>query len=283
MVGGGFHGQILRVDLSQGKVSTEGLEDDLARDYVGGRGLGSAILWRELQAQTDPLSPQNKLILVTGPLNGTGAALSSRYEIVTKSPLTNTILSSNSGGRFPIALKRTGFDAMIIDGEAQDPCYLWVDNQKVELRDASQLWGKNSHETTERLVEETSPKAAVACIGPAGEKGVLYASVMNEKDRAAGRGGAGCVMGAKKLKAVVVQGSHKTPVADPEGFQEARKNALTIVSEAPITKNALKEYGTAVLINIINQFGALPTRNFQEGYFPDADSVSGETLKELLY
>ncbi|TKJ29647.1 MAG: aldehyde ferredoxin oxidoreductase [Chloroflexi bacterium B3_Chlor] len=283
MATGGFHGQILRVDLSQGKVSTESLEDDLARDFVGGRGLGSAILWRELPAQTDALSPKNKLIFATGPLNGTGAALSSRYELVTKSPLTNTILSTNSGGRFPIALKRTSFDALIIEGESQNPCYLWVDDQKVELRDASQLWGMNSHETTERLLEETSPKAAVACIGPAGEKGVLLASVMNEKDRAAGRGGAGCVMGAKKLKAVVVQGSHKTPVADPEAFQEARKNALTIVSEAPITKNALKEYGTAVLINIINQFGALPTRNFQEGYFPDADSVSGETLKELLY
>ncbi len=283
MVRGGFHGQILRVDLSQQSVSIQSLEDDLTRDYVGGRGLGSAILWHELSPQTDPLSPENKLILATGPLNGTGAALSSRYTIVTKSPLTNTILSSNSGGRFPIALKRTGFDVLVIEGAAQAPCYLWVDDQKVELRDASHLWGMNSHQTTERLLEETSPQAAVACIGPAGENGVLFASVMNEKDRAAGRGGTGCVMGAKKLKAVVVQGSHKTPVADPEGFKEARKNALTILSEAPITKNALREYGTAVLINIINEYGALPARNFQEGYFPDADSVSGETLKELLY
>ncbi len=283
MLGGGFHGQILRVDLSQGTINTESLEGNLARDYVGGRGLGSAILWRELQPQTDSFSPKNKLILATGPLNGTGAALSSRYELVTKSPLTNTILSTNSGGRFPITLKSTGFDVVIIDGAAQAPCYLWVEDSKVELRDASSLWGLNSHQTTERLLEETSARASVACIGPAGEKGVLYASVMNEKDRAAGRGGAGAVMGAKKLKAIVVQGGRKTPVADPHAFQEARKAALTVVSEAPITKNALKEYGTAVLINIINTYGALPTRNFQEGYFPDADSVSGETLKELLY
>jgi len=173
MIGGGFHGQILRVDLSQRTVSIENLEENLARDYVGGRGLGSAILWRELPPHTNPLSAQNKLILATGPLNGTGAALSSRYELVTKSPLTNTILSSNSGGRFPIALKRTGFDAFVIEGEAQTPCYLWVEDQKVELRDASSLWGENSHETTERLLEETLPQAAVACIGPAGEKGVL--------------------------------------------------------------------------------------------------------------
>ncbi len=283
MTRGGYHGRILRVDLSQRKASTEPLAEDLARDYVGGRGLGSAMLWQELPAKIDPLSPQNMLIFVTGPLNGTGAALSSRYEVVTKSPLTNTILSANSGGRFPIALKRTGFDAIILEGAAEKPCYLWVDDEQAELRDASGVWGLDTHRTTERLLQETSAQAAVACIGPAGEAGVLYASVMNEMNRAAGRGGAGCVMGSKNLKAVVVQGSHKTPVADPEGFQEARKSALTMISEAPITKNALKEYGTAVLINIINQFGALPTRNFQEGYFPDADSVSGETLKELLY
>jgi len=283
MARGGYHGKILRVDLRDGRISTESLDQNLARDYVGGRGLGSAILWNELPPQTDPLSPENMLILATGPLNGTGAALSSRYEMVTKSPLTNTILSANSGGRFPIALKRTGFDLVIIEGAAQQPCYLWVDDEKTELRDASGVWGMDTHQTTERLLEETSPQASVACIGPAGERGVLYASVMNEMDRAAGRGGAGCVMGAKNLKAVVVQGTHKTPVADPEGFQEARKNAQTIISEAPITKNALKEYGTAVLINIINAYGALPTRNFQEGYFPDADSVSGETLKELFF
>jgi aldehyde:ferredoxin oxidoreductase len=283
MLGGGYHGKILRVDLSQGMATTESLDEKLARDFVGGRGLGSAILWRELPARADPLSPQNRVILATGPLNGTGAALSSRYEVVTKSPLTNAILSTNSGGRFPIALKRTGFDAIVIEGAAQKPCYLWVEDEKAELRDASGVWGLDTHKTTEHLLEETSAQAAIACIGPAGEKGVLYASVMNEMDRAAGRGGAGCVMGAKNLKAVVVHGSHKTPVADPDGFQEARKDALTTISEAPITKNALKEYGTAVLVNIVNQFGALPTRNFQEGYFPDADSVSGETLKELLY
>jgi aldehyde:ferredoxin oxidoreductase len=283
MLGGGYHGKVLRVDLSQGTVTTESLDEGLARDFVGGRGLGSAILWRELPARTEPLSPENRLILATGPLNGTGAALSSRYEVVTKSPLTNTILSANSGGRFPIALKRTGFDAVVIQGAAAKPCYLWVQDDTAELRDASEVWGMDTHRTTERLLAETHEQAAVACIGPAGEKGVLYASVMNERDRAAGRGGAGCVMGSKNLKAVAVNGSQKTPVADPEGFQEARKDALTTIGEAPITKSALKEYGTAVLVNIVNQFGALPTRNFQEGYFPDADSVSGETLKELLY
>jgi len=283
MVSGGYHGKVLRVDLGQGKVSTESMDETLARTYVGGRGLGTAMLWSELPAGTDALSHENRLILLTGPLNGSGAALSSRYEMVTKSPLTNTVLSANSGGRFPLALKSTGYDAIIVQGSAPRPSYLWVEDQKAELRDASDVWGLDTHRTTEQLLEKTSSKASVACIGPAGENGVLYASVMNELDRAAGRGGAGCVMGAKNLKAVVVHGGQKTAVADPESFQEARKNALTMVSESPITKNALKEYGTAVLINIINQFGALPTRNFQEGYFPDADSVSGETLKELYF
>jgi len=280
---GGYHGKMLRVNLGDGSVTTESLDENLAREYVGGRGLGSAILWNELPPATDPLSPENLLILASGPLNGTGAALSSRYEIVTKSPLTNTILSANSGGRFPIALKRTGFDVVIFEGAAGRPRYLSIEDGKAELKDASSLWGLDTHQTTDRLLKGTSSQTSVACIGPAGERGVLYASVMNEKDRAAGRGGAGCVMGAKNLKAIVVQGTHKTTVADAYAFQEARKIALTMISEAPITKNALKEYGTAVLINIINQFGALPTRNFQEGYFPDADSVSGETLKELIY
>jgi aldehyde:ferredoxin oxidoreductase len=283
MVIGGYHGKVLRVDLGQGTVSAESLDENLARNYVGGRGLGTAMLWNELAPGTDALSPENRLILATGPLNGSGAALSSRYEMVTKSPLTNTVLSANSGGRFPLALKSTGYDAIIIQGAAPKPCYLWVEDQKAELRDASGVWGLDTHRTTEQLLEDTSSKASVACIGPAGEKGVLYASVMNELNRAAGRGGAGCVMGAKNLKAVVVHGGQKISIADPESFQEARKNALTMVSESPITKNALKEYGTAVLVNIINQFGALPTRNFQEGYFPDADSVSGETLKELYF
>jgi aldehyde:ferredoxin oxidoreductase len=280
---GGYHGKVLRVDLTTGEVTTEVLEDKLAREFGGGRGLGSAILWDELPPRTEALSPENKLILATGPLNGTGAALSSRYEVVTKSPLTNTILSANSGGRFPLALKRTGFDVVIIQGAASRPAYLWVDDGTAELRDASAVWGLDTHQTTERLLAATSAQASVACIGPAGERGVLYASVMNDMDRAAGRGGAGCVMGTKNLKAIVVQGTQKTLVADGEAFSEARRAAQTMIGEAPLTKNALKEYGTAVLVNIINQFGALPMRNFQEGYFPDADSVSGETLKELLY
>lgn len=280
---GGHHGKVLLVDLTQRRVRTEPLDRQLAAAYIGGRGLGTRVLYDLMAPGTDPLSPENLLIFATGPLNGTGAPLSGRYEVVTRSPLTGTVLSSNSGGRFALDLKRTGYDLVVIEGIAASPCYLWIREAGAELRDARGLWGLDTHQTTERLLSETHPRAGVACIGPAGERGVLFASVMNDRNRAAGRGGAGCVMGAKRLKAVVVYGSQRTPIADPEGFEDAREEARIALSEAPITKNALKEFGTAVLVHLINEYGGLPTRNFQEGYFSDADSVSGETLKETIF
>jgi aldehyde:ferredoxin oxidoreductase len=280
---GGYFGKVLWVDLTQKQTRVEPLDPQLAADYIGGRGLGTRILYDRLAPGTDPLAPDNPIVFATGPLNGTAAPLAGRYEIVTRSPLTGTALSSNSGGRFAVDLKQTGFDAVVIEGAAETPCYLWVNEEKVEIRDAGHLWGADTHQATEQLLAETHPKAGVACIGPAGEQGVLFASVMNDRDRAAGRGGAGCVMGAKRLKAVVVHGSQTTPVADPEGFDAARLEARTAIGEAPVTKNALREFGTAVLVNLINEYGGLPTRNFQEGYFPDAVSVSGETLKETIF
>jgi len=280
---GGYHGKVLWVDLTERTARVEPLDLRLATDYIGGRGLGTRIAYDRFREGTDPLSPETPLIFATGPLNGTGAPLSGRYEVVTRSPLTGTILSSNSGGRFALDLKQTGFDAVVIEGAAETPCYLWIHDGEVEFRDAGDLWGLDTHRTTERVQAATHPKAGVACIGPAGERGVLFASVMNDRDRAAGRGGAGCVMGAKRLKALVVHGAQRTTVADPDALAEARQDALTAIGEAPITKNALKEFGTAVLVNLINAYGGLPTHNFQEGYFPDADSVSGETLKETLF
>jgi aldehyde:ferredoxin oxidoreductase len=280
---GGYHGKVLWVDLTERRARVEPLDSKLAVEYVGGRGLGTRVLYDRLASGTDPLSPDNVLVFATGPLNGTGAALSSRYEVVTRSPLTGTVLSSNSGGRFALDLKRTGHDLVLVEGATEAPCYVWIHDGGVEIRSADHLWGLDTHQTTERILAETAARAGVVCIGPAGERGCLFASVMNDRNRAAGRGGAGAVMGAKKLKAIAVHGTQKTTVADPEGFEEARQEALTALGEAPITKNSLKEFGTAVLIHIINEYGGLPTRNFQEGYFPDADSISGETLKETIF
>jgi aldehyde:ferredoxin oxidoreductase len=280
---GGYSGKVLWVNLTSKKTRVEPLDAQLAADYIGGRGLGTRILYDLLAPGTDPLSPNNPIIFATGPLNGTAAPLSGRYEVVTRSPLSGTVLSSNSGGRFAVDLKQTGFDAVVVEGAANAPCYLWIDEETAELREADHLWGLNAHETTERLLTETHSKAGVACIGPAGERGVLFASVMNDRDRAAGRGGAGAVLGIKQLKAIVVHGSQRTRVADPGAFDAIRQEARTTIGEAPITKNSLREFGTAVLVHPINELGGLPTRNFQEGHFPDADSVSGETLKETIF
>ncbi len=280
---GGYHAKLLWIDLTNRRTQVVPLGSRLAADYIGGRGLGTRILYDRTAPGADPLSPATPLIFAAGPLNGTSAPLAGRYEVVTRSPLTGTVLSSNSGGRFAVDLKQAGYDAVVIEGAADAPCIIWIDDGQVEFRDASHLWGADTHETTERIRAETHPKAGVACIGPAGEQGVLFASVMNDRDRAAGRGGAGAVMGAKRLKALVVHGSQRTPVADPDGFAQAREAARVAIAEHPVTKNSLKEFGTAVLVHLINEYGGLPTRNFQEGYFPDAASISGETIKETIF
>lgn len=280
---GGYHGRLLRVDLSTRSMKEESIPGELLMKFLGGRGLGSKYLYDELRPGTEPLSAENKLILATNPLNGTGAATSCRYNVVTRSPLTGTILSCSAGGHFGLDLKASGYDLMIFEGRAERPVYLFVKDGRPELRSAEHLWGLDTHATNERILSETDPRAGVACIGPAGEQEVLFAAIMNDGDHAAGRGGAGAVMGAKNLKAVAAVGEMKTPVADEEALAQARKLWLTFVSEAPLTKDALKEWGTPVLVKIINAYGAWPVRNFQEGFFIDDDSLSAQTFKERFF
>ena len=280
---GGYHGRLLRVDLTARTTRVESIPEAILRDFLGGRGLGSKYLYDELKPGTDPLSPQNRLYFVTNPLNGTGAATSCRYNVVTKSPLTGTILSCSAGGHFGIDLKACGFDMVALEGRAARPVYLYLRGDNAELRDAADLWGLDTHQTTEALLAKTDPKAGVACIGPAGENLSLLASIMNEKDHAAGRGGPGAVMGSKNLKAVVACGDAKTPWSDDRALAAAKQLWMTFISEAPLTKDALKEWGTPVLVKIINSYGAWPTRNFQQGYFVDDDSLSAQTFKERFF
>lgn len=280
---GGYHGRLLRVDLTRGTIKTEDIPESILRDYLGGRGLGSKYLYDELRTGIDPLSPENRLYFVTNPLNGTGAATSCRYNVVTRSPLTGTILSCSAGGHFGLDLKSCGYDIVAFEGRSEKPVYLFLDSGRSELRDATDLWGLDTHGTTDTLLSRTNPKAGVACIGPAGESLVLLASIMNEKDHAAGRGGAGAVMGSKNLKAVVAAGDAKTPWENDEAVAAAKKTWMTFVAEAPLTKDALKEWGTPVLVKIINSYGAWPTRNFQQGYFIDDDSLSAQTFKERFF
>ena len=276
----GWAGTILRVNLTTGAISKEKTNLQDAALFIGARGLGSKVLVDEVDPKVEPLSPENKLIFAPGPFSGTFAPSGGRYNIVTKGPLTGTIAASNSGGSFGPELKYAGYDLVIIEGKAARPVYLWIKDGAVEIRDAAHIWGKLVPDTTELLRNETDEEAKVACIGPAGENLVLFASVMNEMHRAAGRTGVGAVMGSKNLKAVVVHGMGAVKVADPKGFMAAVEKAREAVRLHPVGGAGLKAYGTDVLVNILNETGALPTRNFRDGHFPTANKVGGESLAE---
>ncbi|ABB14938.1 aldehyde ferredoxin oxidoreductase family protein [Carboxydothermus hydrogenoformans] len=277
----GYCGKVLRVNLSTGEIKKEPLDLEVAKKFLGGRGLGSYILSKEIDPAVDPLSPENKIIFATGPLTGSSAPTSGRYMVVTKSPLTGTIASSNSGGFWGAELKFAGYDLIIVEGKAAKPSYIYINDDTVEIRDAQNYWGKLVSETTELLQKEVGdPKARVLTIGPAGERLSPIAAVMNEKYRAAGRSGVGAVMGSKNLKAIVVRGSGKIEPAEPEKTKELLSRLLKKIREDGVTGQGLPNYGTAVLVNIINENGILPTNNFQKSYFPTADAISGETLSE---
>jgi aldehyde:ferredoxin oxidoreductase len=272
-------GRILRVDLSTGQIQVEPLDEGLARSYLGGRGLGARLLFAEVGPKVQPLSPENRLIFATGPLTGTRAQTSGRFSVTTKSPLTGTILDANSGGTWGVTLKRAGFDALIVQGSSERPVCLTIDETGATLTDAAGLWGLSVSETTKRL---GSRGRNVACIGPAGENQVLLSAIMNDGHRALGRGGVGAVMGAKRLKAVVVSGTKKTAVADDDALKFVVYEAAKLLKANPVTSQALPQFGTAVLVNLMNEAGVFPTRNFTESRFDQAAGISGEALADRL-
>jgi len=274
----GYNGKILRINLKEKTIKVEALDLELAKKFIGGRGLGTKIFMDEVDPMVDPLSPENKLIIVTGPLTGTPVPTGGRYMVVTKSPLSNTIACSNSGGHWGAEFKATGYDIIILEGKADSPVYLTIIDDKVEIKDASSLWGKLVTETTDIIKSEMPDKAKVMTIGPAGERLSKMASIMNEYDRAAGRSGVGAVMGSKNLKAIAVKGSSKPQIADPEKLKEVSSVWMKAIKENGVTGAGLPTYGTAVLVNILNESGVHPTNNFQKSYFENADDISGETM-----
>ena len=277
----GYCGKLLRINLTTQQSSTEPIDLKLAKKFLGGRGLGTYYLTREVDPTVDPLSAGNKLILVAGPLTGSPAPASGRYMVVTKSPLTGTVACSNSGGYWGAELKFAGYDMVVLEGKAARPCYVTIRDDQVELHDAGDYWGRLVTETTESLIERFSdPKARVLVIGPAGERMSPIAAIMNDKYRAAGRSGVGAVMGSKNLKAVVVRGSGKVEPADPPKTRKLLKVLLARIKENATTGQGLPTYGTAVLVNVINENGIYPTENFQKGCFEAADRNSGEVLAE---
>lgn len=276
---GGYVGRILRIDLSHGKVKYENTPIEWMKAFIGGEGFAARLLYTELERGIDPLSPENKILFLTGPLVGTMAPSSGRYVVAFKSPLTGIWGVGHAGGHWGPELKYAGFDAVIIEGRAENPSYIWISDGEAEIRDAKQLWGRSVPETEEIIREETDREAKIVSIGQAGENLVKISNLISENYRGAGRGGAGAVFGSKNLKAVAVRGTMPIEVADPEKFYEASLKARRMIDENETCKG-LHKYGTAVLVNVINEHGIFPTRNFQTGVFQLAEEISGENLEK---
>ncbi|MFX1510608.1 MAG: aldehyde ferredoxin oxidoreductase family protein [Promethearchaeota archaeon] len=275
--------KLLWISLTTKKVKEQAVSKELLSQYLGGRGLGVKLVYDHVNPSISPLSPENLIVFAVGPLTGTSAPTAGRFAVITKSPLTGTILDSNCGGHFGPQLRKAGFLGLVLEGKASSPIYVWINNGAVEFPSAKGIWGKEVSATTEHLLEETDSKAQVACIGPAGENQVKLAAIINDRHRAAGRGGVGAVLGSKNVKAVVVRGTHSVSVINSEHLDQVVTRVRRLIKKDSVTNKSLPVYGTAVLVNLINEYGMLPTHNFQEGTFNDAEGVSGEKLLERFF
>ncbi len=275
----GWFEKVLDIDLNNRSYKVYPLNMEMARLFIGGRGLGARLLWDLVGPEVDPLSPENVLIFTNGPLTGTGYQTSNRFSVSTKSPLTGTILDANSGGFWGMQFKKAGYDVMIIRGRSEKPVWIEIKNSEILFHDASELWGMRVFALTEKLGQSNN-KRTVLCIGPAGENLCRIASIMNDRERALARGGTGAVMGSKNLKAIVVEGKERPGIEDAERFNFMLYETRKLLAANPLTSQALPEFGTVVLMNIMNNIGALATRNHQQTQFEGAESISGEELTE---
>lgn len=288
---GSYAGQILRVNVRTKSVREEPLDKKVARTYLGSKGLGAYMLFNEIDPSTRPLGPENRLVFMTGPLTGTTAPMPNRFSVSAKSPLTNSWCDSHCGGSWGPELKFAGYDGIIVEDKSPGPVYLNIVDDVVKVLDANFVWGSDTY-STERVLKDkhcSDRMPRVACVGPAGERQALLASVMSEV-RAAGRGGMGAVMGSKNLKAIVVTGHRYKPkdfVANQETFSKAVKSCYRILSQnkntGPAKGGRLSLYGTANIIGDIHTAGGWPTRNFQTGVFEHASELKGETYADKLW
>ena len=250
---------VLRIDLTKGTTKKETLNMDWAMEYIGQRGLATRYLVDEVSPQCDALGPDNKLIMVTGPLTGTNASTAGRYSVVTKSPLTGTVACSNSGGYIGTEIKHAGWDMIIFEGVSPKPVYLYLENEQAELVPADEIWGKTVWEADEWLHKKyQDPLLRIAAVGRAAENGCLYSSIVNDMHRAAGRSGVGAVMASKNLKAVAVRGTRGVRLEKPKEFLSAVQKGKEVLAKNEVTGAGLPKYGTQVLMNIINEVGAMP-------------------------
>ncbi len=273
---------VLRVNLTTGSIAHEPLNMDWAMEYLGGRGLATKYLVEETDPKVDPLSPENNMYMITGPLTGTMASTGGRYSVVTKGPQTGVIACSNSGGFIGNEIKNAGWDMIILEGRSPTPVYLYVENEKAELLPADDLWGKSVWAADEMLhAKHQDPNIRIAAVGRAAEKGCFFAGIVNDLHRAAGRSGVGTVMASKNLKALVVRGTRGVGnIRDGAAFMKATQDGKKVLADNAVTGEGLPTYGTQVLMNVINEIGAMPTNNMQTVQFDGASKISGEAMHE---
>ena len=277
----GSRGTILRVNLTQGSLTKEVLEETIVRKFLGGRGLGAHILFHELPPKIDPLGPENKLVFATGPLVGVPFPGNARYHVMAKSPLTDGWGEASAAGWFGPQLKFAGYDAIVVEGKAEHPVYLWISDGEAGINNARHIWGKVTGETQELIRKEVgSEKACVACIGPGGEHLVRYACIISDLHRAAGRCGMGAVMGSKNLKAIAVSGTGKVTVADPQKLTGLAKLAVKEAMDG--WGEGLHDDGSDRILEDLSGSGRLPTKNFQEGVFEGGEKITGETMTSTI-
>jgi aldehyde:ferredoxin oxidoreductase len=277
---GGYTGKILNIDLKNQRVKVENINLDDAKNFIGAKGLGAKILFDRLPKKTHPLSSENILMFTTGPLTGTSTQTSGRGTVVTKSPQTGLFVDSHFGGFFAMEMKKAGWDIIIVNDKSSKPIYIVIKDDKIEFKDANDLWGMECLKTHNALLE-IEGKTRTAVIGPAGENLVKYSAITFDGHRHAGRCGTGAVMGSKKLKAIVILGTQKIPIHDPENFKNKTSQVLKQIQENDFVPKRRK-YGTPYWVDIINSEGFIPTRNYQEGYFEYGNKINAETMQESV-
>ncbi len=274
----GYFNQILVVDLTEKTYQTEDISDDIFKNYLGGKGLAARLLFERNKAGIDPLSPENHFIIALGPVNDTPIWGTGRYGVFTKSPLTGFFSHSYSGGRIAEPISRTGYDAIVLKGKSERPVYLEISDKEVLFHDAKGIWGLDAYKAEDAIIEQTGRKGSGALvIGPAGERLVRFASVVNNYWRCAGRTGAGAVLGSKMVKGIAFQGDRKRPVADPAALTSFSKEWLKKIGNFP-SAASYKKMGTTGLVAVINELEAFPTRYWQDGQMNRWENISGETL-----
>lgn len=277
----GYGGKILRVNLTTGKIAKEPTPVEVARDFIGGRGFGAYYLFKEVPQGADPLGPLNKLIISSGPMSGLMIPGAGKCDFTTKSPLTGGYASASMGGHFTAEMKYAGLDSIILEGISSKPVYLFIDIEKIELRDASEYWGQGTIEVEKQLKEKFGEEFQIAVIGPGGENAVSYACINHDFGRQAGRGGVGAVMGIKKVKAIVIHGTNSIPVADTKTYRQAGKALYKACKDASFLAEWTR-YGTTVVTSWCDEVGALPTRNFSAGSFEDGKNLYGPVMREKI-